>query len=121
MMSGIDRIAVERQRQVVVEKWTAEHDDETHTDGALAMVAALYAAPDVLYAKNDYANEVHFVDPWPEGWGDKRPYADRGNVLLPNSELPADERIRQLEKAGALIAAEIDRLLRMETHAAKQD
>lgn len=95
------------------EKWTAGHDDE-HTDGEMAMVAALYASPDILYAKNDFANQVHFVDPWPEDWDDKRPQTSRGGANLPNADLPIPERIRQLEKAGALIAAEIDRLLRIE-------
>ena len=52
--------------------------------------------------------EMRFVDPWPRSWvedWDKRlPTRDPRDV--------SDERIRELEKAGALIAAEIDRLLR---------
>jgi len=113
-MSGIERIAKERQRQVSVDGWTPEHDDE-HIDGALATVAALYATPDLLYAKIEFANRVHFADPWPAEWGeqyDKRPFKARGNELLANQTLPITKRIRQLEKAGALIAAEIDRLER---------
>lgn len=38
-MSVIDEIAAERQRQVEVEGWTAEHDDK-HADGSLAQAAA---------------------------------------------------------------------------------
>jgi hypothetical protein len=56
---------------------------------------------------------VEFTDPWPwEGNDDRRPA--RANEVLPNSVLSKKKRIRQLEKAGALIAAEIDRLLRLD-------
>lgn len=41
-MTGIERIAKERQRQIEEEGWTAEHDEQ-HTHGELAAVAALYA------------------------------------------------------------------------------
>ena len=43
-MNGIERIAKERQRQVSVEGWTPQHDDE-HKDGEMAIAAACYAAP----------------------------------------------------------------------------
>jgi hypothetical protein len=114
-MAGADRIAKERQRQITAEGWTAEHDDE-HRDGELAAAAACYAIPDLLFRKKEYANEIHFVDPWP--WNtkwDKRPHPNSGNVVAPNSAfyVGIDERLRQLEKAGALIAAEIDRLERV--------
>lgn len=113
-MTGVERIAKERQRQVEREDWTAEHDDG-HTSGELAWAAVCYAAPALVYVQDDdYANQIVFRDPWPSGWeyADKRPYPDNGNQVGPNHELPVKERIRQLEKAGALIAAEIDRLLR---------
>ena len=103
--SGIERIAAERARQLDVEGWTAKHDD-AHLDGELAWAAVCYAAPEKVFVHNVYARssgDAHaFADPWPfdEEW-DKR-------ELTPTPE----ERIRQLEKAGALIAAEIDRLLR---------
>lgn len=86
MKTGIELIAEERQRQVEVEGWTPEHDAE-HTDDELAKVAAVYAAPGRLRSR---------VRIWPEDW-DFKP--------TPN------DRIRELQKAGALIAAEIDRLL----------
>lgn len=69
-----------------------------------------YATPQQLYRRHDYAAAVHFVDPWPwDDHDDTRPYD--GNVL---QEPTLAERIRLLEKAGALLAAEIDRLLRMQ-------
>ncbi|MCO5167894.1 MAG: hypothetical protein M9894_16240 [Planctomycetes bacterium] len=95
-MNGVERIAAERRRQVEHEGWTHEHDDK-HADGELAQGAACYAAATVpLYAGR-------FPIAWPFGprW-DKRPG--------PSSDVQA--RIRALEKAGALCAAEIDRLQR---------
>jgi len=113
-MNGAELITKERQRQIEKEGWTAEHDDE-YTDGSLALVAALYATPELLYKRIDFVNQVSFIDPWPwdAGW-DKRPHPGNGNVVRDNSPfyVSRDERIRQLEKAGALVAAEIDRLLR---------
>jgi len=81
--TGIDLIAAERQRQINVEGWTPEHDDG-HTQGELARAAAVYAVPDL---HDDWW-------PWDDGW-----------------YRPGDP-IRELVKAGALIAAEIDRLQR---------
>jgi hypothetical protein len=104
--SGAIRILNERQRQMEKEGWTAEHDDE-HTNSELAYAAVAYAAPHIVYAKREYGNETRFVDVWPEDWDndwDKRPRGKYTNK----------KRIRALEKAGALIAAEIDRLLRLE-------
>lgn len=79
-------------------------------------MAALYATPVLLYrVETEYVNRISFVDPWPLSWDqvyDKRPYPSRGNRVGPNESLSDKKRIRQLVKAGALIAAEIDRLLR---------
>lgn len=106
-MTGAQLIAKERQRQISKENWTAAHDDE-HTGGELALAAACYATPVQLYQKRDFANAVEFIDPWPwESRWDKRPHD--GNVLRPAT---TSQRIDLLIKAGALIAAEIDRLQR---------
>jgi hypothetical protein len=106
-MSGIERIAAERRRQVEELGWTPEHDDE-HNAGQLAMAAACYAAPERIYIRQTSANGETFADPWPwEKQWDARPH--NGNVIAE----PTDEQtIRLLVKAGALIAAEIDRLER---------
>jgi hypothetical protein len=115
-MTGAELIAGERQRQIEKEGWTADHDDE-HKDGELAIAAACYAAPysikaDVCRLIPCSCREAcceHFggtiekrgwQDPWPwsEGW-DKR---------------GKHSRIKSLAVAGALIAAEIDRLLRVD-------
>ncbi len=110
-LTGVERIAAERQRQIDVEGWTPEHDDE-HDNAEMAMAAACYAAPDLIYTMDpDHVQQVVFEDPWPwdQSW-DKRPY--RGNRLKANATATRATRIRMLEKAGALIAAEIDRILR---------
>ena len=114
MKTGIKLIAEERKRQVEVEGWDDEHDDE-HDEGELAMAAVCYASPDLIYQLSDGSNNYLFIDPWPSNWlrkWDKRKYK---NVvyIIPNGELPNNERIRNLVKAGALIAAEIDRLQRL--------
>ena len=50
MVSALDDIAAERERQISAEGWTPEHDDE-HGNGELAMAASAYAfiAGDPLY------------------------------------------------------------------------
>lgn len=101
MMDGAERIAAERDRQIDVEGWTADHDDE-HSDGDMARAAVVYAAH---AAPNDFDQELLaelFIEWWPwhvEWW-------------KPGDAAKPGDRIRCLEKAGALCAAEIDRLLR---------
>ena len=96
-MSGIKRIVAERERQIETECWTSEHDDE-HTDRSLAMAAACYASPIPIFRANKHAVGTDYCDPWP--WAGQYDKRDR------------HDEIRRLEIAGALIAAEIDRLER---------
>lgn len=105
--TGAARIAAERKRQIESEGYDHVHDD-AHRDGALAWAAACYAAPGQLYRRADYIPEetcFTFRDPWP--WD--ADYDTRPEEL---SEATIDERIALLTKAGALCAAEIDRLVR---------
>jgi len=110
-VTGAELIAAERKRQIEAEGWTPEHDDD-HDGGELALAACCYATPIPLYRKSDRPlahNIIQFYDPWPwdDGW-DKRKRG--GNVpRIPDSNA---ERVRMLVKAGALVAAEIDRLQR---------
>ena len=111
--AGADRIAQERARQKKAEGWTEEHDDR-HKHDELALAAACYAAPRAIYVKTVLARGgAQYADPWPwsEDW-DKR-------HDVPARLLMRELRIRDLEKAGALIAAEIDRLLRIEEKASR--
>ena len=114
IFTGAEQIVHERARQIDQEGWDESQDDD-HQDSELAWAAVCYAAPISVYV-HDPRQRVHiFEDPWPDDtwercW-DKRTYDDNG--LVDNAALPADQRIRNLAKAGALIAAEIDRLQRL--------
>lgn len=95
LYGGCLLIHAERRRQVEGEGWTLEHDDE-HTDGELARAGGCYALA-------EYCRKT--------GWGDSAP----PSFPWPDEYKPTpDDRIRELVEAGALIAAEIDRLLRLE-------
>jgi hypothetical protein len=113
---GINLIEKERVRQIVQLDWNAEHDDG-HDDRELASAAQGYVSHYTSRAWT-FNNELEMpgiVDgpivyrlerapdcwPWPEGyWKPKDPLTD-------------------LVKAGALIAAEIDRLLRKSAQSVK--
>ena len=96
MKTGIELITEERQRQIEVEGWTKEHDAE-HKNGELAKAAICYADPNVYCHQENriirHRIPNHF---WPKQWDI--------HWFKPT------DRIRDLVKAGALIAAEIDRL-----------
>lgn len=107
-LTGVQMIAAERQRQIVEECWTAEHDS-WHSDGELALAGACYAMADkeraLCITQKVEANSVNhtslFALLWPfaEEWWNPSPH----------------DRVRELVKAGALIAAEIDRLKAIES------
>lgn len=90
MKTGIELIAEERKRQVSKEGWTASHDDK-HRRGQMAWEAACYAA-------NSTGGNLEHHWPSAQKWWK-----------------PSD-LVRSLVKAGALIAAEIDRLNRRPHH-----
>jgi hypothetical protein len=94
---GVFLIAAERHRQMSAEGWTPEHDDE-HADAALVCAAICYAEAGSgfdLEISPSRTQKVPFLWPWEESWWK-----------------PSDDLVRNLAKAGALIAAEIDRLQR---------
>lgn len=97
---GANLIAAERLRQLTQEGWTPAHDDQ-HTRAELSGAAACYAI-----AANELASP--------------RPYLNPPNISLWPWEMkwwkPGNDPVRCLVKAGALIAAEIDRLKRAEDY-----
>ena len=114
MKTGIEIITTERERQVTEEGWTPEHDDH-HTDGSLARAAICYATPVKIYVQGRSARSIHFSDPWPKTWDhcwDKRPEPEHGNTIPDPDTYSDKKRIDLLAKAGALLAAEIDRINR---------
>lgn len=95
---GAQSITDERKRQIEVEGWTATRDDE-YRGGEMAAAAACYAWI-AGTSDEDRAFYVPFEQP-AEGW----PWGDEWWK-------PKDRRA-DLVRAGALIAAEIDRLDRL--------
>lgn len=91
-LDGAALIAAERRRQIEVEGWSPEHDDK-HDGGQLSHAAACYALGRTELRLN--AVTTHFW-PWDRHWWKPK------------------DRISDLVRAGALIAAEIDRLKRAE-------
>lgn len=101
-VGGAELIAAERKRQIEVEGWSPDHDDE-HPDAALVCAALSYgevAAEQINphFPGEDRPWHTRTDWPWDGGWWK-----------------PSDDPIRNLVKAGALIAAEIDRLQRAHT------
>lgn len=102
-ITGVARIAAERIRVLMEEGRTREHD-ATHANGELALAAAAYALPDdwrktaSRFDSRGQWLDMPYVWPWrPDDW---KPCPD--------------DRVRELVKAGQLIAAEIDRLRALE-------
>lgn len=98
---GVEVIRAERERQLRDKGYSPEHDDE-HDLGELALAAALYAlpydakvGPEPLLKQDDFI-ALHIALETGCGF-----YVD-----------PEPDKLRRLAKAGALIAAEIDRLKR---------
>jgi hypothetical protein len=115
--TGIELIAEERNRQVEEEGYTLEHDDE-HEDGEIAKAAACYAAPEPIYEKRETAVGTLIADPFPWGhWVSGRSVEDRDSFVPHTTYMVKQNksRLRQLTIAGALIAAEIDRIQRSKT------
>jgi hypothetical protein len=94
MKTGIELIAEERQRQIDKEGWTPEHDD-THGAGEMSAAAGVYALMASGYHTQNPKELI--ANYWPPEWADW---------------FKPKDRLSNLVRAGALIAAEIDRLNR---------
>lgn len=84
-------VLAERQRQISVEGWTPEHDDE-HSFGELARAGAAYAAQSLCAEDAELDCGPPRWWPWDRSWWK-----------------PSGRR-QMLVKAGALVLAEIERL-----------
>lgn len=98
MTRGVIAIADERYRQQLQEGWTPDHDDK-HIFGDMARAAACYALIGGSSSRSLWTGDIPNFWPWAGKWWK-----------------PSDCR-RDLVKAGALIAAEIDRLDRAQENA----
>lgn len=90
-MSGHIQIMNERNRHQILEGYSIEAD-QAWRSGELVSGAAAYLMQISIY--------------WPEKWDI--------DMYKPAKDDSKEERIKELVKAGALIAAEIDRLLNSE-------
>lgn len=88
-MTGIDRINAERERQVKEEGWTYEHDNQ-YSQGELVSAGDAY-----LFAVEKKTETKPRFWPWDDEWWK-----------------PSHDRVRNLEKAGALYQADTERILR---------
>lgn len=90
--SGAELISAERKRQMEIEGWTPEHDDQ-HQYGELILAARCY-----IESKSGQFNFNKRMWPWDSKWWKPK------------------DRISNLVRAGALIASEIDRLQRSSSY-----
>lgn len=98
LSEGVKVIAAERKRQIDIERFTPIMDDH-QTSSQLANAAACYAMPSIVRHLR-VGDSSLFEHLWPFDMVWWKPSPAR--------------RIRELAKAGALIAAEIERLQRIE-------
>lgn len=103
MSAAARDVLAERRRQVVVEGWTQEYDDDRHQHGELGRAAALYALPygaevggEQLLRQDDYIGLRMALE-----------LSLRWNLK------PEPDKRKRLVKACALIIAEIERLDRL--------
>lgn len=101
-IAAAEGVLTERKRQIETEGWTAEHDDE-HRDDQLVTAALSYAIAGMC-ADDDGATDFAVKPPamWP--WSEAR--------------WKPKNRRRDLERAAALLLAEIERLDRAAARAA---
>lgn len=93
-MNGAQLIAAERTRQIEDEGYKPEHDDE-HVNGEMVEAACCYIRQAI--GRRWLENKEYRQDPAPDEW----PWDEEWW----NPQTPE----RDLVKAGALIAAELDR------------
>lgn len=97
---GTKLIEQYREEQISKHNWSVQHDIDVNKDGQLVQAAMAYLA-NVVTVEVDSVSGPVAVDSrtlWPSNWSKQW-------LKLSN------DRIKDLSKAGALIAAEIDRLL----------
>jgi hypothetical protein len=93
--NGAQMIAHERHRQLTELGWTPQHDAE-FDQNEMAYAAACYAIyPGMVHANMQFIGDVEYPKMWP--WAAKH--------------WKPKDAVTDLVRAGALIAAEIDRLL----------
>ena len=95
MKNGIALIGDERNRQIEIEGWDYEHDSQHVNEELIGLAMCYLTDPETREEEfGEFEPPLWFPDDWDFAWWKPTP----------------NDRIRELQKAGALIAAEIDRL-----------
>jgi len=119
-LSGIEAVALERQRQIEQKGFTTEHD-MLHMDDQLVYGAICYAYPPknrrlvklreedsgglpVVHLKDGPDGEADYIVLPPSIWPFKR------EAFRPDTSGTVRGRMRDIEKAAAMLVAEYDRL-----------
>ena len=122
--SGVELIGLERQRQIGVEGWAREHDEMQLTAAAACYLKAADATGNAQVRSISVRRLIERrglkpdADPYYRRMLDdpiSHTFGDAPPERWPWDESwwkPSNDSIRNLVKAGALIAAEIDRLHR---------
>lgn len=97
---GVLLISKERQRQIDQEGWTEKHDDKFYHRELVRAAVCYLEADNLDETRNEDGEDLIECGYWP--W-DK-------SFWKPT----ITDRVRELVKAGALIAAEIDRIKRLD-------
>lgn len=120
MKTGAQLIAEERERQISQEGWTQEHDD-AHKTRQMASAAAAYLQHYVERSWIiDPSNPLHVMGNG--SLGDRSAYygQDKAPDIWPDeweNDWKPKSMLSDLVRAGALVAAEIDRLQRKSANA----
>lgn len=93
--TGVELIAEERERQISTEGWTPEHDDQHQMNEMIAAADCYMTTAAITDQGGCGPGDCQDHWPWDTEWWK-----------------PSEDPIRNLVKAGALIAAEIDRIAR---------
>lgn len=112
VLSGTERITAERQRQIEKEGFHAGHDDCEHGPDDLALAAVCYALPPEERGKKTVPH--HYEITGGGRYMDDSAAYPVGETVVPilwpfdGCYWKPSTRERDFEKAGALIAAELD-------------
>lgn len=101
---AIDSFTLARARQVVNHGFTSAKDDRNNANGEMAEAAACYAL-----AETEAKDLLNSLWPWDAAWFKPAPADDM------------EARKRDLEKAGALLIAEWERLDRIQERRAEEE
>lgn len=109
--AAVNDVLEERRRQITVEGWRIEHDDE-HIRGELARAAACYAFVGAL--PDEHSRDIHASALWGTAEGIVSVVGEIWPETWDAHWFKPRNRRRDLVRAAALLLAEIERLDRAE-------